>query len=151
MLSHGWAGFEAMSLDAYAIAIVTKLTQTKILLQDLIVVASLVSTLTDAFGSASDLYRKFKRSDEEQEPNNYAPMRRRRDRSFDRDRNHHTHIHWSAGRKDDDFSDSKEELVCTSSSQVRAEYERGYRKLGEPYAQGDCTHAMFPSHHLCHS
>jgi hypothetical protein len=40
--------------------------------------------------------------------------------------------------KKDDFSDSEEELVRTSSSQVLAEYDRGYKKLGEPFARGDC-------------
>jgi hypothetical protein len=40
--------------------------------------------------------------------------------------------------KKDEYSDSDEELICTSSSQVMAEYDRGYRRLGEGFARGDC-------------
>ncbi|KAG9187724.1 hypothetical protein G6011_05595 [Alternaria panax] len=105
------------------------------LLQDLVVVVSLVRTLTDSFGSASDLYRKLKRKvgvkdsdDEDDKFHIQRPFRRRRRDSL-----------FSSGKSKGDYSDSEEELICTSSSQIRAEYERGYRKLGEPFARGDVT------------
>lgn len=41
--------------------------------------------------------------------------------------------------KKDDYSDSEEELICTSSSQVAKAYDRGYQELGEGFARGDCT------------
>ncbi|KAH6877711.1 hypothetical protein J4E91_000668 [Alternaria rosae] len=105
------------------------------LLQDFVVVVSLVRTLTESFGSASDLYRKLKRrsgkkdsDDEEDEYHTLRPWhRRRRDSMF------------GSEKRKGDYSDSEEELICTSSSQIRAEYERGYRKLGEPFARGDVT------------
>jgi hypothetical protein len=97
-----------------------------------------VRTLTESFGSASDLYRKLKHKsgkkdsvDDEDEYHIQRPLhRRRRDSMF------------SSGKRKGDYSDSEEELICTSSSQIRAEYERGYRKLGEPFARGD---GLFPS------
>ncbi|KAI4637411.1 hypothetical protein J4E83_000227 [Alternaria metachromatica] len=103
------------------------------LLQDFVVVVSLVRTLTESFGSASDLYRKLKRrsgkkdsDDEEDEYHIQGPWyRRRRDSMF------------GSEKRKGDYSDSEEELIFTSSSQIRAEYERGYRKLGEPFARGD--------------
>ncbi|KAL1796888.1 hypothetical protein ACET3X_005428 [Alternaria dauci] len=105
------------------------------LLQDLVVVVSLVRTLTDSFGSARDLYRKLKRkagandSDDEDDKVHFRnPLRRRRRDSL-----------FESEKSKGDFSDSEEELIFTSSSQVRAEYERGYRKLGEPFARGDVT------------
>ena len=90
-------------------------------------------TLTESFGSASDLYRKLKRrsgkkdsDDEEDEYHIQGPWyRRRRDSMF------------GSEKRKGDYSDSEEELIFTSSSQIRAEYERGYRKLGEPFARGD--------------
>ncbi|CAN9311352.1 unnamed protein product [Alternaria alternata] len=103
------------------------------LLQDLVVVVSLVRTLTDSFGSASDLYRKLKRKagakdsdDEDDKFHIQIPSRRRRRDSM-----------FGSGKSKGDYSDSEEELIFTSSSQIRAEYERGYRKLGEPFARGD--------------
>jgi hypothetical protein len=41
------------------------------------------------------------------------------------------------GEQREDFSDSEEKLICTSSTQVQKEYERGYQRLGEPFARGD--------------
>ncbi|KAF1833828.1 hypothetical protein BDW02DRAFT_361449 [Decorospora gaudefroyi] len=108
---------------------------TKGLLQDLVVVVSLVHTLTDSFGSARDLYHKLKRkthlkdSDDEDDSSNSfrRPLHKRHDSAF------------GPGRRKEDCSDSEEELIRTSSSHIRAEYERGYRKLGEPFARGDLT------------
>jgi hypothetical protein len=94
-----------------------------------------VRTLTDSFGSASDLYRKLKRKagakdsdDEDDKFHIQRPSRRRRRDSM-----------FGSGKGKGEYSDSEEELICTSSSQIRAEYERGYRKLGEPFARGDGT------------
>jgi hypothetical protein len=128
----------------------TKLTQAKSVLQDLVVVVSLVRTLTESFGSASDLYRKLKRKSklesdssndakDTQERRRRGSLRKRRGSSSDsaRERGGRRHTSWIVGSKDD-FSDSDEEIISTSSSQVLAEYDRGYRKLGEPFARGDC-------------
>ncbi|KAF2823547.1 hypothetical protein CC86DRAFT_372485 [Ophiobolus disseminans] len=119
-------------------------------LQDLVVVVSLVRTLTDSFGSASDLYRKLKRKSksdshssddakEDREKRRRRPGRKRRDSSSesDRTRGRSHHISWNVGSKKEDYSDSDEELICTSSSQVLAEYDRGYKRIGEGFARGD--------------
>ncbi|EFQ87923.1 hypothetical protein PTT_16377 [Pyrenophora teres f. teres 0-1] len=105
------------------------------LLEDIVIVVSLVRTLTDSFGSVKDLYRKLKPkskqkdSDSENDKHHFRrPFHSRRDSGFSMRK-----------KKEEEFSDSEEELVCTSSIQVRAEYERGYRKLGEPFARGDTT------------
>ncbi|RAR07017.1 hypothetical protein DDE83_006678 [Stemphylium lycopersici] len=106
------------------------------LLQDLVVVASLVRTLTDSFGSASDLYRKLKRKsslkdsdDEDDKFHIRRPSHRRRDSGI------------SMPRRKSDSTDSEEELILTASAQIRTEYERGYRRLGEPFARGDARAA----------
>ncbi|KAL5119541.1 hypothetical protein ACEQ8H_002606 [Pleosporales sp. CAS-2024a] len=118
-------------------------------LQDIVVVVSLVRTLTETFGSASDLYRKLKRkrsdshsSDDEKgnrEKTHHRPVRKRRDSESDcdRERGRGRHISWSLGLKKDEDSDSDEEVISTSSSLVLAEYDRGYRKVGESFARGD--------------
>ncbi|RMZ72283.1 multidrug resistance fnx1 [Pyrenophora seminiperda CCB06] len=105
------------------------------LLEDIVIVVSLVRTLTDSFGSVKDLYRKLKPksiqkdSDSDDDKHRFRrPFHSRRDSGFSMRK-----------KKEDEFSDSEEELICTSSVQVRAEYERGYRKLGEPFARGDTT------------
>ncbi|KAH8710198.1 hypothetical protein GQ44DRAFT_436921 [Phaeosphaeriaceae sp. PMI808] len=121
-------------------------------LQELVVVVSLVRTLTESFGSASDLYRKLKQKSKsdshsssdknvQREKRRLRPMRKRRSSSSSSDSNqdqgHRRHISWNLGASKEDYSDSDEEAVCTSSSQVLAEYDRGYRKLGEGFARGD--------------
>lgn len=142
-------------------SILTKLIQAKGVLQDLVVVVSLVRTLTESFGSASDLYRKLKRKSRADSPSSddakddrgkrrHKPFRRRRDSSSesDRERSRRHRVSWGAGTKDVDYNDSDEESICTSSSQVLAEYDRGYQKLGEGYARGDCMlhHHLAMSH-----
>jgi hypothetical protein len=114
---------------------------------------SLVRTLTESFGSASDLYRKLKqkpradsRSDHddngrrEREKPRRKPLRSRRDSSSDSDqqRDRPRHVSWNLDFRKDGYSDSDDELIFTSSSQVLAEYHRGYRKIGEGFARGDC-------------
>jgi hypothetical protein len=105
--------------------------QAKGLLQDLVIVASLVRTLTDSFGLASDLYHKLKRkssSDDEDDRFHISMLsRKRRDSGL------------GLWNRDKDPCDSEGELIFTSSAQIRAEYERGYRKIGESFARGDGT------------
>ncbi|CAO2657471.1 Nn.00g035970.m01.CDS01 [Neocucurbitaria sp. VM-36] len=110
-------------------------------LQDLVVVVSLVRTLTDSFGSASDLYRKLKqkshtRNNDDEKAQEHKPLHTRRESKASHQLENRYQTGWNDARKDH-YSDSDEELICTSSSQVRAEYDRGYRKLGEPFARGD--------------
>lgn len=114
--------------------VLTRFVQAKGLLQDLVLVASLVRTLTDSFGSASDLYQRLKRksspidSDDEDDRFHISMLsRRRRDSGL------------GMSKKDKDACESEGELIFTSSAQVRAEYERGYRKIGESFARGDGT------------
>lgn len=90
-------------------------------------------TLADSFGSARDLYKRLKRksssinSDDEDEKFHISMLSRgRRDSEFGSSKN--------KGR-----DDNESELIFTASVQIRAEYERGYRKLGESFARGDCT------------
>lgn len=112
--------------------VLTEFMQAKGLLQDLVIVASLVRTLTDSFGSASDLYLKLKRksspseSDDEDDKFHISMFsRRRRDSGI------------GTSTKYKDGCDSEGELISTSSAQVQAEYDRGYRKIGESFARGD--------------
>ncbi|KAF2856741.1 hypothetical protein T440DRAFT_484857 [Plenodomus tracheiphilus IPT5] len=130
--------------EAAVETISTELGQAKGVLQDLVVVASLVRTLTDSFGSASDLYRKLKRKSDSkghdggEESDSTRPAHRRRDSGSDNDRPRRRSVRWNLdGLRKSEYLDSEEELICKSSVQVRAEYERGYRRLGEPFARGD--------------
>lgn len=120
------------------------------MLHDLVVVVSLVRTLTESFGSASDLYRKLKRKSKSDSHNDDEPKedkerryhrlgRKRRGSSSDSssERGRRRHLSWKLDTKKEEFSDSDEELICTSSSQVLAEYDKGYQKLGEGFARGD--------------
>jgi hypothetical protein len=112
-------------------------------LQDPVVVVSLIRTLTDSFGSASDLYRKLKRSsgsdDEDDGPKGRRrrPPRRRDSSSSDRDRGL-GRLLGNKNKEKDSYGDSDEQLISEASHQIQAEYDRGYRKIGEPYARGDC-------------
>jgi hypothetical protein len=133
----------------------TKLTQAKGVLQDLVVVVSLVRTLSESFGSASDLYRKLKRKskihiNDDEDEGDEKKLRRRfsrrhRDSSSDsdHDRGRHHKTRWGSRPRKDESSDSEEELILSLSSQVRAEYERGYKRLGEPFARGDRMSLLF--------
>lgn len=109
------------------------------------VVVSLVRTLTDLFGSASDLYRRLKsksdpKTDEGGQDSGPArPTLERKDSASDHDRPRRRSVRWNLDHlRESEYMDSEEELICKSSSQLRAEYERGYRHLGEPFARGDC-------------
>lgn len=113
-------------------------------LQDLVVVVSLVRTLTDSFGSASDLYRRLKRRSEPkteeggQYPEPAQPDLGRRDSACDHDRPRRRSVRWNMDHlMESKYVDSEEEIIRKSSYQIRAEYERGYRHLGESFARGD--------------
>lgn len=111
--------------------VLTDFIQAKGLLTELVIVASLVRALTDSFGSASDLYQKLKRKssprDSDDEDRFHINMlgHRRRDSGF------------SMSSRSKDLCESEGELIFTSSAQIRAEYERGYGKIGESFARGD--------------
>jgi hypothetical protein len=113
-------------------------------------VVSLVRTLTESFGSASDLYRKLKRKSKEgssssEDAKEERGKRRRKWSQKERDpsagskhgHGRHHQVRWNIDSKQD-YSDSDEELIRTSSSQILAEYDRGYQQLGEGFARGDC-------------
>jgi hypothetical protein len=112
-------------------------------LQDPVLVVSLVRSLTDAFGSAGDLYRKLKQgpgSDDEDDRSKgrrRRPPRRRDSPSSDRERGLGRLLGNKNKEKESD-SDPDEQLISEASSQILAEYDRGYRKVGEPFARGDC-------------
>jgi hypothetical protein len=112
-------------------------------LQDPVLVVSLVRTLTDSFGSAGDLYRKLKQgpgSDDEDDRSKGRRRRpaRRRDSSSS-DREHGLgRILGNKNKEKENDSDPDEHLISEASSQILAEYDRGYRKVGEPFARGDC-------------
>ncbi|KAF1958606.1 hypothetical protein CC80DRAFT_15332 [Byssothecium circinans] len=136
--------------------------KTKDVLQELVVVVSLVRTLTEGFGSASDLYRKLKKKSkhakkdikdhikeglEDHLQEDVDEHRRKHGRSKstghleDDKRAHHHHMHLGSRdrskRRRDDSRDSDVESIDTSSPLVRAEYEHGYRIIGDKYAVGD--------------
>ncbi|KAF2796087.1 hypothetical protein K505DRAFT_348193 [Melanomma pulvis-pyrius CBS 109.77] len=138
------------------------------------VVASLVHTLIDTFGSASSLYRRLKRerkaeeSDDSIQDRRHVPLSRRRldsdtDSDF-RDRRRRR-LGRSKSRKGErsrsrsksrhrDAADSDEEAINAASELVLAEYERGHHYLGEKYAVGDrkATRSLippFPPLHAC--
>jgi hypothetical protein len=112
-------------------------------LQDPVLVVSLVRTLTDAFGSAGDLYRKLKQGPESDDEDDRSkgrrrrPPRRRDSPSSDRERGLGRLLGKKNKEKESD-SDPDEQLISEASSQILAEYDRGYRKIGEPFARGDC-------------
>lgn len=113
------------------------------------VVVSLVRTLTESFGSANDLYRRLKRKnrpkdgDDGDEPTFHILPHNPLKRPLEKRHNLEKHIRWGSDVKRGDDSDKEEELISTSSNQVRVEYDRGYRKLGEPFARGDRTYIIF--------
>lgn len=134
------------------------------MLQNLKVVASLVHTLTDSFGSVSNLYRKLKKerkveeSDDSLKDRRHVPLsRKRRDSDTESDFRDRRRLGRSRSRKGErsrsrrrhrDDIDSDEESINASSELVLAEYERGYHYLGEKYALGDRKTTIFP-HSFC--
>ncbi|CBX94472.1 hypothetical protein IAQ61_009684 [Plenodomus lingam] len=115
----------------------------KEVLQEVVLVASLVRTLTNVFGSASDLYRTLKRksdskSQDGEDSGSTRPEARRRGSSSDTERPRRRSVRWNlANLRKNEYVDSEEESIYKSSVHIRAEYERGYQRLGEPFARGD--------------
>ncbi|KAF9698952.1 hypothetical protein EKO04_003099 [Ascochyta lentis] len=112
-------------------------------LQDRVFVVSLTRVLTDAFGSSKDLYLKLKqKSDSDDKYENTKDARHhesqdRRDSHSNFSETLGRRVRWNLDRRETHRSDSEDELICTASSQVQTTYDRGHRKLGEVYAQGD--------------
>jgi hypothetical protein len=124
------------------------LIQAKHILQDLVVVVSLVRTLAESFGSASDLYRKLKRKGKEiregsdDEDRHRKPLRKRRDSDSDSNSSSfrkRLRRRSKSRKREKDYSDSEEESIYSSGAVLKREYDRGYDRLGERFAIGDCT------------
>ncbi|KAF2440354.1 hypothetical protein P171DRAFT_435166 [Karstenula rhodostoma CBS 690.94] len=127
------------------------LGDTKDILQDIVVVVSLVSTLAKSFGSAGDLYRKLKKKtkntkkglkedikQEIEEHLSEPESPNRRDARAEHSNEHDRRGSRSRSRRPRDKScDSDRESIEHSYELVRAEYDRGYHRLGEKYAVGD--------------
>ncbi|KAF2132325.1 hypothetical protein P153DRAFT_383213 [Dothidotthia symphoricarpi CBS 119687] len=128
--------YQKMEVDAHAAIKTTQGT-----LQEAVLVVSLVRTLTSSFGSAVDLYRKLKRRghDEEDDTKDHyrTQSRRRRDSALDHAWDRHHHPNLKVGSRKDHYGDSDEKDLTTSSFYIQAEYDRGYRELGEKFARGD--------------
>ncbi|KAF2653940.1 hypothetical protein K491DRAFT_494692 [Lophiostoma macrostomum CBS 122681] len=114
--------------------------------QDLEAIASLLGTLSETFGSATNLYRKLRRKIHKSEQYDGSlhtkSSRRRRDSSSDSDALHKALLRQrgrtsSTTRKRDDVSDSDEEVIAEDSAVVHAEYQHGYDRFGEQFAVGD--------------
>lgn len=110
-------------------------------LQDRVFVFTLISVLTDALGTAKDLYRKLKQNfradDDHDKPKNstHKSAKDRRDSHSNLSEALARHIRWS--RRETHRTDSEDKFIYTSSLQVQATYDRGYRKFGETFARGD--------------
>ena len=98
-------------------------------------VTSLVRVLTDAFGSAKDLYHRLKKKSLSDDKHDDLKDRRDSHSTIIESLGHH--VRWSFDQREKHQTDSEDELVCTASAQVKATYDRAYLKLGEPYASGD--------------
>ena len=98
-------------------------------------VTSLVRVLTDAFGSAKDLYHRLKKKSHSDDKHDDLKDRRDSHSNIIESLGHH--VRWSFDQREKHQTDSEDELVCTASAQVKATYDRAYLKLGEPYASGD--------------
>ncbi|KAF2192626.1 hypothetical protein K469DRAFT_717196 [Zopfia rhizophila CBS 207.26] len=120
----------------------------KDVLQTAVVVVSLVHTLMDSFGSASDLFQKLKRKSKKVEAEveevreTHRPLaRRRRDDSDDdyefRERQERSRSRRGKSRGRSAGYDSDEESIYSSGALVRQEYDRGYHHLGQQFAVGD--------------
>jgi hypothetical protein len=115
----------------------------KNVLKDYVFVASLIDVLTDAIGSAKDLYHKLKKQstcdddDDKSEKDRRDPNQDRRDSHSNIIESVGRHVRWSLDQRTRHYSDREDELVCNASAQVRTTYDRAYHKLGESYARGD--------------
>lgn len=102
-----------------------------------IFVASLVGVLTDAFGSAKDLYHRLKKQSSCEDDEEKAEKDDRRDSQSNIVESIGRHVRWSLDQRTRHYSDREDELVCSASAQVQATHDRAYGKLGLPYARGD--------------
>lgn len=123
------------------------------MLQDIVVVVSLVSTLAKSFGSAGELYRKLKKKAKntkkglkkdikqelEEHLSEHEDFHRRDARSEDGKDHHRWRSRSRSRRRRDESSDSDKESIERSYDLVRAEYDRGYHRIGEKFAVGDRT------------
>ncbi|KAK3217347.1 hypothetical protein GRF29_1g2764697 [Pseudopithomyces chartarum] len=127
-----------------------ELGDTKDVLQDIVVVVSLVSTLAKSFGSAGELYRKLKKKtkntkkglkeDIKHEIEEHLPGHEHSDRrdSHSDDRHHHRWQSRSRSRHARDEScDSGKGTIERSHQLVQSEFDRGYHLIGEKFAIGD--------------
>ena len=87
----------------------------------------------DSFGSMSDLYRKLRKKEEKTAENRYDLIDRRR-----RDDDIEATYGRRRRRRENDYEDSDEESIYSSGSLVRQEYDRGFNRLGDQFAVGDC-------------
>ncbi|KAF2691929.1 hypothetical protein K458DRAFT_7827 [Lentithecium fluviatile CBS 122367] len=134
---------------------------TRGILQELVVVVSLVRTLASSFVSAGHVYRRLKKRSKDvkghikdhleedqgrekgKEKHEEHDRRSRRDSHSDDDqgRRRLSHRRWESRsrsrRRRDDSTDSEAESIDTSAALVRTEYDRGYQILGERFANGD--------------
>ncbi|KAJ4384220.1 hypothetical protein N0V86_001067 [Didymella sp. IMI 355093] len=112
-------------------------------LKGCVFVASLIGVLTDAFGSAKDLYHKLKQQstcdddDDKTEKDKHDSNQDRRDSHSNIVESVGRHVRWSLDQRIRHYSDREDELVCNASAQAQTAYDRAYRKLGESYARGD--------------
>ncbi|KAF1974303.1 hypothetical protein BU23DRAFT_598368 [Bimuria novae-zelandiae CBS 107.79] len=123
---------------------------TKDVLQDIVVVVSLISTLAKSFGSAGDLYRKLKRKtknnkkgleeDIKQEIEEHLPEHGHTDHReprYEEDRHRRWQSRSRSRHRRDQSCDSGKESIEHAYELVRAEYDHGYHHIGEKYAVGD--------------
>ncbi|KAJ8108970.1 hypothetical protein OPT61_g7799 [Boeremia exigua] len=112
-------------------------------LHNRVFVSSLVSVLTEVFGSAKDLYHRLKQKSESDDGYN-KPKDAEHDTTRDR-RDSHSNIieslgrrvRWSFDRRTNHNNDSEDDLICNAAVQVKSTYDSAYHKVGEPFARGD--------------
>ncbi|KAF2000724.1 hypothetical protein P154DRAFT_193549 [Amniculicola lignicola CBS 123094] len=121
----------------------------KDVVQNVLVTATLVHTLMECFGSASEIYRKLKKKKrklEQELGEDFGLKKPLQKRSTSRFRAEYEYEgtddlrhrrRSKSRRRDDDGDDSDAESIYSSGPHVRAEYDRGYHYLGEKFAVGD--------------
>lgn len=134
--------FSRAGKSSLLLLLATQADSVKDVPQDKAFVVSLVRVLTDAFGSAKDLYHRIKKKSNSDDDHDDAEYRHQS--SQDRRDSHSNltealghHVRWGLDRRERHHSDSEDDIICTASPQVQTTYDHGYRKLGEPFARGD--------------
>ncbi|KAJ4357553.1 uncharacterized protein N0V89_002129 [Didymosphaeria variabile] len=122
---------------------------TKDVLQDIVVVVTLITTLAKSFGSAGNLYRKLKKKtkntkkglkeDIKQEIEEHLPEpeRPRQGDARSEEARHDRRWRSRSRHRREESCDSGKESIEHAYELVRAEYDRGYHRIGEKYAVGD--------------